>query len=186
MRGSSRRWTTSALAILVFVMACRSRPAEELRADWQTHRTPDGALTLQLPPGYEKRNDYGCWNRLEPDESGWRDFCLELLDPGEASKRTLEGDGCQVGDLIIADCAYYEARRVDTVRFGERAAVVERALLSGTIGHYRQRPAVLVRVPLGSVKTAVLSGDHPSHFSGASDEFVAIAGTIRLASEGPP
>src|SRR5688500_13820464 len=70
---------------------------------------------------------------------------------------------------------------VDTVHFVERSAVVERALLSGTIGHYRRRPAVLVRVPVGDTGTAVLHGDHAAQDSGGDGELIAIAATIRLA-----
>ena len=181
----SRAWSVVALnGVLTLTSGCRSKHPGEASADWETHRTPDGLLTLRLPPGYEKRNDYGCWDRIDEDRNVWRDFCVELVEPAEAERRTLGSNDCRSADLIMPDCAYYEARRVETVQFGERAAVVERALLSGTIGHYRRRPAVLVRVPLSGAGTAVLHGDHAVNDSGASDELVAIAGTIQLARGG--
>lgn len=170
---------------VVSLQGCHPGPAPTPSSRWgRTAITPDSALTFQVPAGYRERNAYGCWVR---DDGLWpsaADFCLWLARPedAEASGRAWNVV-CHGSQSTAGDASCYEELRVDTVSFDGRPAVIRRALKSGTIGHFRRLPAVLVLIPLGPAGVAVLQGEHRE--AGTGNELVAIASTVRARNDSP-
>lgn len=170
------------LALLLAAIAlsgCRIGPAPVPSSDWRAAVTPDSALAFQVPRGYRQRNAYGCWNRVDGRWPSPADFCLRLVPAEEAQAYSRVWEVmCQGPKSTAGDASCFEGLRVDTASIDGRAAVVTRALRSGTISHFRRMPAVLVLIPLDSAGVAVLEGEHRERGTGA--ELVTIASTVRL------
>jgi hypothetical protein len=139
--------------------------------------TPDSALTFAVPAVYRARN--GCWDRFDGLVPSPADFCLRLAQPEQAEALGRAWNVvCRGPESTAGDAVCYQKVQVDTAIFDGRPVVIRRGLLSGTIGHYRRLPAVLVLVPLGPAGVAVLEGEHRE--PGTYNELVAIARTVRL------
>jgi hypothetical protein len=167
----------AALCVAVTLLGCQQRPATTPPRSWRTAVTPDSALTFAVPATYRERSA-GCWGRFDGLVPGPADFCLTLVGPENAEALGRAWNvACRGPESTAGDAVCYQALRVDTATFDGRPVVIRRALLSGTIGHYRRLPAVLVHIPLGPADVAVLQGEHRE--PGTYHELVAIARTVR-------
>ncbi len=169
--------TAVTLFAVLTALGCRTGASLDAAPEWPTVFTPDSALTLEVPRAYQERNAYGCWNRNDGHWPSAADFCLSLASAEEAELR-LASWRLPCPGSSQADASCFEERREDTIVVGGQRALVVRALLSGTIGHYRRLPAVLILIPYGPAGSAIFQGDHrePETYI----ELVAIAGSIRL------
>jgi hypothetical protein len=162
----------------IILPGCHHSPEVAPPRTWHTAVTPDSALTFRVPPGYRQRNAYGCWARFDGVVPSPADFCLSLAQPEHAGALGRAWDlMCGSPESRVGHTPCYEKQRVDTATFDGRPAVIRRALVSGTIGHYRRVPAVLVLIPLGPAGVAVLQGEHRE--PGTASELIAIASTVR-------
>ena len=160
------------------LLACRT-PVAQSGAPLRSERTPDG-LVLDLPADYEKRNER-CFGKNVPAGNdyfllGQAEFCVSLIEGAKSPPRALLDDPAAATGRCH-DCQTFRNRQVDSVLVGGRALHVERALLSGTIHHYTDKPAILIRVALAGGGGAVLIGEYESSYDA---ELIRIAATIRL------
>jgi hypothetical protein len=166
-KGNGNNWFNSAV-----IQLPKGGPVSAAPAEWRAVRTPDG-LVFRLSPEYHPRNDYGCWDKQWPGP-GWRDVCV---GHGE-SLRERSGFRLKPGprDPKMEDQHEFDSWRAETVTFGERRAIVERARSSGGIEGARRQRVISILVELGHGDWASLSGrvgDDPGY-----DELLTVAGTI--------
>lgn len=145
---------------------------------WIATTTPDSQLALRLPSVYHLRNTYGCWGHRDGIWPALSDFCLTVASSEKADSQAKNWViPCSKDRTHInSDAACYNDARIDTVRYDNRSAIVIRAFLSGTMGHYQRLPALFVRLPLDSTTEAILTGTYRDQ--GGDAELIVIAGTV--------
>jgi hypothetical protein len=152
---------------------------EHTLASWTPTVTPDSTLALRVPAEYARINASGCWSREDPVARWPRQFCLVLHRPEAAAYVVQRWSVPCTGPASSAgDAACYDSVRVDTLAGAGQRRIVRRGLLTGTIGHYRQQPALSVEIPFDSAGTALLSAEVRGRET--ASELLSIAETVRL------
>jgi hypothetical protein len=107
-----------------------------------------------------------------------RDICVEVVSSAEAEIASLQRPrDCNQDLADRSDCDFYEEVSADTLKVKGRRVILERGLRSGTIGHERRRPVILIRLALRGDSVGLLEGE----VRGRVDEpdFLAAAGSLR-------
>lgn len=145
----------------------------------RAQRTPDG-LVLDLPVDFQRRNDFCFGKNVSYDNEqlllGQAEFCVRRFDSHAlAMQQRLDDPGA--ASAACMDCRSIRNQRTDSVLIDGRSINIERALLSGTIHHYIDKPAMLIRVGLAEGGGAVLIAEYELPYD---TELIRIAASIRL------
>jgi hypothetical protein len=135
-------------------------------------------IVFRLDPGYHKRNDYGCWNKLQgqpPTAILLRDLCVHRIETHLRPRFTLEP---QPRDPRVFDQVLREAWQAGAVTLSGRRAIVEKASVSGGIQGSVRRWETSVLIELRKGEWVLVEGMAPDE--ARSEEFIQIASTIEV------
>ena len=165
-----------AVEIGIVSVACACAHTSRLEpSTWRDFTAPATGVAFRAPADYQPRNTSGCWHRAPErwQQTGWRDFCVDAVDSGGwVYSFSSPGNG-----KCIADCVTVNELHVDTLVLGGRRTIVERARVSGGIGHIERERDLLVRIRLPNGNVLKLDGT-TAHDAGYH-ELLAIAATMR-------
>lgn len=175
-------WLTSrriAFAATLAVGCAAHQPVVE--GPWLTAYTADSTLELQVPPRSESFGKTDCWGMPSGGKAKRSRFCIEVTTPDLAARQSLSRfAACSER---FADAACYTEASVDTLKLTGRQVVVTRARLSGTFGHYRAIPTVLMEIPLDSARVGLLEA-YLTDYRDTTSVF-RLAGSLRARAYNP-